>query len=322
MPPRHCRMASLVTGFNCLETRNPFLRIESWRASGYRVSARKHMETLTVAYSSSFLWKVMIDCKKIECMEANVRSTLSLLVLVVTALSMAGCGFVINLPSLTSRIEGSGNIISEAREVSSFTDIILSGAGDLTITQGEGHALTVRTDDNLMAYVKTEVVGDTLVLSFTDEARNKNLQPTQGWNYEITIEELEDLGISGAGAITSDSLQGDKLTITISGSGDIRLSDLRVEDLNLNIAGMGEVEMIGEAAQQRYTISGAGDVDAGDLQGEDVNVAIQGTGNITVWASEFLQVMIAGTGDVSYYGSPEVIQTILGLGNVISMGQK
>jgi hypothetical protein len=255
-------------------------------------------------------------------MEANMRSTFSLLVLAVTALSMAGCGFVIDLPSMEPRIEGSGNIISEAREVSSFTDIMLSGAGDLTITQGEGHALTVRTDDNLMAYVKTEVVGNTLVINLTDEARFKNLQPTQGWNYAITVEDLEDLAIAGAGTITSDSLQGNELTISISGSGDVRLLDLSIEDLNVIISGMGEVEMVGEAAQQRYTISGAGDIDAGDLQGEDVDVAIQGTGNVTVWATEFLQVVIAGSGEVGYYGSPEVTQTILGLGGISGMGQK
>ncbi|HEY70462.1 MAG TPA: DUF2807 domain-containing protein [Anaerolineae bacterium] len=251
-----------------------------------------------------------------------MRSTLSLLVLVVTALSLAGCGFVLNLPSLEPRIEGSGNIISEVREVSGFTRIVLSGAGDLTITQGDGHALTVRTDDNLMDYVKTEVLGDTLVLGFTDEARSKNLRPTQGWNYEITIEELEDIAISGAGMITSDSIQGDELKISISGSGDIRLPDLRIDDLDIHISGSGEIEMIGEATRQRFTIAGSGDIDAGDLQGEDVNVAIQGSGNVTVWASETLLVMIAGSGDVNYYGSPEIVQSILGLGSVHSLGQK
>jgi hypothetical protein len=251
-----------------------------------------------------------------------VRSTLSLLVLVATALSMAGCGFVITLPSISTKIEGSGNIISEAREVTDFTRIVLSGAGDLTITQGEGHALTVRTDDNLMDYVKSEVIGDTLLLSFTDEARNKNLRPTQGWIYEITLEELEDIGIAGAGTILCDGLQGDELVISISGSGEIRLSDLQIDDLDLHISGMGEIEMNGEVARQSYTISGFGNVDAGDLAGEDVIVAIQGTGNVTVWGTETLLVTIAGTGDVSYYGSPETVQTILGLGSVTSLGQK
>ncbi len=251
-----------------------------------------------------------------------MRSTLTLLVLGITALSLAGCGFVIDLPSLAPRIEGSGNIITEAREVSNFTRIVLSGIGDLTITQGDGHALTVRTDDNLMEYLKTEVVGDTLVLSFTDEVRNKNLQPTQGYNYEITLEALEDLGIAGVGTIHADSLQGDTLTISISGSGDIRLTDLQVDDLDIHISGVGDIEMMGEVASQSYTISGAGEIDAGDLAGEDVMVAIQGTGNVTVWAYESLLVTIAGSGNVSYYGNPEISQTILGLGSINGLGQK
>lgn len=251
-----------------------------------------------------------------------MKNKFKILALVATAISIAGCGITFEWPSLSRRISGSGNIVTEARQVTSFKRIELSGAGDLTITQGEGYSLTVRTDDNLMEYVKTELLGDTLVLSFTDEARNKNLRPTQGWNYEITVEELEELRIAGAGTITSDSLQGDELTISISGSGDIRLSNLRIDELDLQISGMGEVEMDGEITRQNFTVSGSGDIDAGDLAGEDVTVAIQGTGNVTVWASETLLVTIAGSGDVNYYGSPEIVQNILGFGSVTNLGQK
>ena len=54
-------------------------------------------------------------------------------------------------------VEGSGNVITVTRNVADFEAVSLSGFGELNITQGDAVSLNVRTDDNIMPYVKTEV---------------------------------------------------------------------------------------------------------------------------------------------------------------------
>ena len=69
-------------------------------------------------------------------------------------------------------VNGSGDLITEVREVSGFDSIDLDGSGEVIITQGAGETLTVETDDNLMEHVETEVRGDTLHLGFKPGIRD------------------------------------------------------------------------------------------------------------------------------------------------------
>ena len=66
-------------------------------------------------------------------------------------------------------IKGSGNVVTEERDVSGFDRVALSGFGEVIITQGDKESLTVETDDNLMRYIETKVRGGTLELGFTDD---------------------------------------------------------------------------------------------------------------------------------------------------------
>jgi hypothetical protein len=246
----------------------------------------------------------------------------TLMALVLSSLVLFGCGLSFDSWGFGERIEGSGNIITEDRAVSDFTRVEILGSGELIVTQGDHYALTVETDDNLMEYVKTEVQGRTLKLSFTEEARNKNLQPTRGFVFRVTLPDLEDLVVAGSADISAERLESERLAIIISGSGDVRIDELISDDLTVQIIGSGDIEIAGVAAQQSFSILGSGSIDTGDLRGETVDVTIPGSGSATVWATDELRVTIAGSGNVGYYGSPTVTHSILGTGNISSLGDK
>src|SRR5262245_51229407 len=61
-------------------------------------------------------------------------------------------------------IAGSGNVTTESRTVTGFTDIEISGSGKLIVEQGDSEALSITTDDNLMEYIASEVQGSKLTL--------------------------------------------------------------------------------------------------------------------------------------------------------------
>src|SRR5262245_51971625 len=85
-----------------------------------------------------------------------MRKTLSLPT-VMWALSFASC-----VPSL--EVGGSGNAITESRNVSDFNSVRLMGSGQLTIDVTGTESLTIKADDNLLPYLTSEVNGKQLTL--------------------------------------------------------------------------------------------------------------------------------------------------------------
>ena len=236
-----------------------------------------------------------------------------LLVLIVLAASIAPTACNANI------VNGSGDLISETREVSGFDSINLSGSGEVIVTQGGEESLTVETDDNVMEHVKTEVQGGTLHLGF-EEGLNL-IDPTR-LIFTVGVDDLSELGISGSGDIEVDSVDTDQFNVTVSGSGNLQIRDLTADSVEARISGSGDVDLTGETTSQDVTISGSGKYRAGDLQSETAEVSISGSGQATVWATESLDSNISGSGSVDYYGQPSISTSGSGSGKINSLGEK
>ena len=234
-----------------------------------------------------------------------------LLLLLVAILSVTACN--------TNIIKGSGDLITETREVSNFDSIDLSGSGEVIVTQGGGESLTIETDDNVMEHVKAEVEGGTLKLGFEE---GLNLIDHTRLIFTVGVDDLESLKISGSGDIESDMIETTRLDATISGSGDVQIGTLTADEVKAKISGSGEIDLAGEATAQDITISGSGKYRAGDLRGESVEVSISGSGDATVWATDSLDVNISGSGSVDYYGRPSMNTSGSGSGSVTNKGEK
>lgn len=223
-------------------------------------------------------------------MNARIWRILALLVILVSVLS--ACNVV----------RGSGDVISESREVSGFDSVDLSGAGDVIITQGEGESLTIETDDNIMEYITSEVRGGTLYLG-TEELTN--VMPTR-LVFTLGVDELNAVDVSGSGSIEAASIETDSLELGISGSGSVDVDSLTADELNVSISGSGDVRLAGETPEQDIDISGSGQYEAGDLLSESVVVSISGSGEATIWTTSSLDADVSGSGTVNYYGTPTV----------------
>lgn len=225
-------------------------------------------------------------------------------------LMLAGCTIV----------TGSGNIVSESREVSGFDEVVLAGSGNLTITQGDGEALTVEADDNLMDLIETEVRNGVLYLGFKSGANIINT--SRAVQYQLTVDDLSELTISGSGNVSAESLVSDDFSLNVSGSGEAQIDRLTASEISIEISGSGDVDIVGAVEEQSITVSGSGNYRAGDLVSENVTVRISGSGNATVWVAEMLDVVVSGSGNVEYYGTPRVNQQVSGSGNIRSLGNK
>lgn len=240
-----------------------------------------------------------------------------LFVLPLIALVLMSCRFG-NIRIDRERINGSGNLKTETREVSNVERVALEDIGDLTIIQGDTEGLTVEADDNILQYIETEMRGRELVLKVQDGYQVSS-NPTI--RYTLRVKNLNRISVAGAGNVEAESLEVGDLNLDVAGAGNVNLSNLQADRLTAETSGSGNFNLDGKVASQNIIITGAGNYSAGALESGSADVTITGAGNVTVWAVDELDIRINGFGDVSYYGSPEVSQSITGGGAVKSLGQ-
>ena len=233
------------------------------------------------------------------------------------AVDVPGVKVAMDVPDV---IGGSGNVVTEDRPVSDFNRVSLTGVGEVIITQGEEESLTVRADDNIMRYIKTEVKDGTLILGFTDEVKNKHIRPSKRVKFNLSVKDVTGLDISGAGDVNVASLDTDRLEIVVGGAGDVSISSLTAEELVVHLNGAGNIQLAGQVAQQNVEINGFGAYQAAKLESQTAIVGVNGAGSATLWATDTLDVRIPGAGNVTYYGNPDVTKKITGVGTIISRG--
>lgn len=227
------------------------------------------------------------------------------------------------------------DVVAEERDVSDFSGIVLRGSGDLYITQGDSESLTITAEPKVLEVLTSEVRGEVLHLG---RKQGSKVRSRHSVRYDVTLRDLERLGMSGSGDAFMARLEGDELTINISGSSDIELGEVLLEELRVTISGSGDVEvrqldasdisssisgsgeikLAGRADVQSISVSGSGDYIAPELDSRDVTATVVGSGQVEVHASETLDVTVTGSGDVIYRGQPEVSLQVSGSGKVRS----
>ncbi|MCK4777252.1 MAG: DUF2807 domain-containing protein, partial [Actinomycetia bacterium] len=219
------------------------------------------------------------------------------------------------IPSL-NRLIGSGNIVSEFREVRDFDEISLSGTGNIFITQGDEESLEIEADDNIIPKIITEVKNGKLTIRYKSGSFwFLSLAPTKPVNFYIALKEVDNISISGSGKVQSSGLEVGKLKLYIGGSGNMDLN-LIADEINSQIIGSGRYNLSGYTKRHEITISGLGSYYAENLVSNDCKIRISGSGKAKVRVEDDLGVTINGNGSVDYYGDPRVDQNISGSGKV------
>ncbi len=225
--------------------------------------------------------------------------------------SIFGCMDINGEGLIAEKMEGSGAVVTEEREVAAFDRIQLEGTGKVILTGAASQSVRIETDDNLMTHIRTEVENGKLVISH----ERKYIRPTVLKIY-ISATNLEGISISGSGDINaSDKFISRNFYADIAGSGDISLN-INAEHLISNISGSGSIDFSGSTNSFEVAITGSGDVDAFEMQARESSVVITGSGNCRVNVTERLSAKIIGSGDVLYRGTPEISKSITGSGKV------
>ena len=186
-----------------------------------------------------------------------------------------------------------GNVASEPRDVSGFDEVELRGVGNLSIRQTGTESLSVEAEEDVLPKIRTEVVDGRLVIG---PEPNTSIQTTEPIDYELTVDNLRALELSGSGEVEAEGIDTDELVVDVSGSGAMKTS--------------------GRAESQEVHVSGSGSYEAQDLESRRVRIDVEGTGSAVVNASEELDAKVGGTGSVEYVGDPMVEKDVSGVGRI------
>jgi len=216
---------------------------------------------------------------------------------------------------------GSGNVVSETREVGGFRALEIDYPAEVFVSQGDQESLTIEAEDNLLPGLKTEVNNGVLQIFYKTE-RGKHVNYTRVVKITIVAGDLEDVEFNSAGELTIEGLKTNNLEVSMRGAGNLELDRVQVKGLDVNLSGAGSMTASGTADDLDLSISGFGDFKGADLHGKVASVNISGAGSATVWVDDDLTASISGAGSIRYYGSASVSKQISGVGDVNHVGDK
>jgi len=191
-------------------------------------------------------------------------------------------------------IFGSGNSISEFRDVSAFTKVSSEGIFEVTLTQGSPQSVEIIADDNVIGNVKTSVIGNQLRLYLDQhDFRNVNLKA------HIVVESINGIQNLGSGSISASNISEDG-------------------NFKVNNSGSGTISIEGSAESLSLENDGSGKFKGFQFMLSECSVNIIGSGDCEVNASNTLHVTIDGSGDTYYKGFPAISTSITGSGKIIN----
>ena len=212
---------------------------------------------------------------------------------IVLATLVAGCS---SDDATIETIEGSGNVVTETRELTTFHAVELNGAGEVTIEPGDSASITLAVEDNLIPYLTINVTGGRLVIGVRE---NIAFQNKEMMIYRVTYPNtLDELVIGGNGNM-----------IVMSAC----------EEMRARINGAGNITLTGSGERLTVEINGNGAVNARDYAVSEAKATVNGMGVITVNAADSIDATIGGNGNIQYVGNPRVTQDIEGVGVVMPL---
>jgi hypothetical protein len=229
--------------------------------------------------------------KKLAFIAFIVALVAGVLLANLSGLGRVGGLSVFDLSCNFRQVSGSGNIITQTRDLDDFSSIDVSGVFRVEATAQKDFGVEVQADDNLEQYIKTEVRGG--VLHIEAEKRLKSSGPILVRVFAPNFENVE-----------------------ASGATNVSVKDLRSDRLGLDTSGASKISVQGSASEFNIKVSGASNVDAGELTAANAKVNASGASKVTINVSNHLDADASGASRIFYFGSPNVSQKTSGASSV------
>ena len=240
------------------------------------------------------------------------------ILILMSVLVLIGCQSSSNTLIGDRDITGSGVLAQEVRTLGAgITQVLFAVAGNLRVELGVQEVLRIDAEGNLLAFLESNVVGNTLQIQ---EANGVDLNATLPVVFDLTIAQLIELTHAGVGTIDIVDLVAPQFSLTLAGVGNLIATNYSGQTFDATLAGVGDIRVSGSVDSQTVVVSGVGDYEGGTLASIDAVVTVTSAASATVRVSDTLDVTISGPGTVFYIGDPVITSNITGGGSLQKIG--
>lgn len=213
--------------------------------------------------------------------------------------------------SLLSFLTLATTVFADAKSLSPFDEIILSGNVSALLVAGDEETIDIKNDADRLDFF---VEGKTLKIKATDLVQY-NKTPTV--KVIITYKKLRGLRArAGASAYTEQPISGDQLNLKFSSgaSGEIEVAQ---NSIDITVSEGGNLKLRGETDWQEIKVATGGTLSAYKLEATNTVVKANTGGSARVMTTKSIDARANTGGSISYKGDPKKVQRKDGLSGTI-----
>lgn len=202
-------------------------------------------------------------------------------------------------------VDGSGNIVTQTRELNHFSQVAVSNGIVVEIEQGEQWFVEVETDDNIQGEIKTYVENDKL-----------HVESERGFHTEVTprvrvkMPEISQLETSASGSIRSKGrLISPDLSLNASSGSQIQL-EVEADRIVMDASSGSTLEVSGKALEAQTTASSGSQIRAAQLMANSVHSRASSGASTEVYPILSLSGTASSGGNIRYVNQPKNITAI------------
>ncbi|HRI78850.1 MAG TPA: PspC domain-containing protein [Cyclobacteriaceae bacterium] len=191
-----------------------------------------------------------------------------------------------------------------------FTSIELKGIFNTRIEKGDQFSVALTGSNTLRNDYDVYVNGETLVIENKNNRRiiwKKKFIEEDELRLTITLPELKDLDVTGAGKLKFVGFTGEEMDVNLTGA--IRgEGEVYINSLNVKLTGASLLELSGKGLFMDADIVGASGLRAYGYEVAHCIVEAHGASSAKVNATEKLEIKKGVASSVSHRGNPEIIK--------------
>ncbi|MEO5984611.1 MAG: head GIN domain-containing protein [Ferruginibacter sp.] len=199
--------------------------------------------------------------------------------------------------------KGSGNIVSEKRQTTSFKSVKVSGDFEVMIKKGDNEEVIIEADDNLVNNIETKVVkGQLRIRTKDDNLRNSHFKAT------VTAPYINDIRASASACVTSNSLDSPDAIELHASSASIITAVVNAPVVTGVSSSGAELVLSGRTKNFKGSVSSGADIKAKNLLSETTIIKASSGGYARVHASILLNASASSGAEIIYTGGANVVQ--------------
>lgn len=191
-----------------------------------------------------------------------------------------------------------------------FNSLDVQGLFNVRVEKGDEYAVEMNGPESERKRYNVYVSGETLVIDYDDNNKffwKKNLLSDREMRITITMPELRELDMMGAGKVRFSGFDEDEMDIKLTGA-IMADGDIHADNIQIDLTGASMLDLSGNGRFMKADIVGASGLRAYGYEVARCIVEAHGASSAKVNVTETLEIDKGIASSVSHKGNPEIIR--------------